>query len=65
MLSTSWRPLMQSAMIVSLMIGIASEARAMLVIPMPEPGTIPTAAIYLAGLGLFMWYLRRRSKRSQ
>jgi hypothetical protein len=55
---------MQSVMIVSLVIGIASQARAMLVVQVPEPGTIPTSAIYLAGLGLFVWYQRRRSKRS-
>jgi hypothetical protein len=31
---------------------------------MPEPGTIPTLAVYLAGLGLFVWYVQKRSNRS-
>jgi hypothetical protein len=44
-------------MLISHLLGI------LLVIPMPEPGTMPTLAVYAAALGLFVWYRRKRAKR--
>jgi len=55
-----------SAAILSNLIGMGSETKAMMaVITLPEPGTIPTLAVYAAGLGLLVWYYRRRAKRSK
>jgi hypothetical protein len=55
-----------SVAILSNLIGMGPEAKAvMAVITLPEPGTIPTLAVYGAGLGLFVWYYRKRAKRSK
>jgi hypothetical protein len=55
-----------SAIILLSLIGIGSEAKGVLAaITMPEPGSIATFTVYGAGLGLFVWYQLRRSKRSK
>ncbi len=41
-----------------------SRAGALLVVRVPEPGMMPTLAIYMGALGLFLWCCRRASRRS-
>jgi hypothetical protein len=46
--------------------GVASQAKVLVAaIQVPEPDTMLTLAVYAAGLGLFVWYYRRRAKRSR
>jgi hypothetical protein len=45
----------------------ATSAKAMLVVtvPMPEPGAMPTLAIYLTGIALVVYYRWRRPNQSK
>ncbi|MES1260689.1 MAG: hypothetical protein ABUS49_03050 [Acidobacteriota bacterium] len=48
----------------SLATPLASAAKAMLVVKLPEPGMVTTLAFYMGALGIILWCCRGRSKRS-
>jgi hypothetical protein len=55
-----------SALIPTDAIGGVFNAKALVaIVSVPEPGTISTLAVYAVGVGLFLWYWRRRAKRSK